>query len=100
MADGVDIPLDDMKEISDALATIMSEYEDAGARTSALRDAIGTPLDRRSLSNAAHDFESAWDDKRETQRRNLEKMKQHIDDAKDAWADLDAELAKSLEQTD
>ncbi|MFE6734120.1 hypothetical protein [Microbacterium sp. NPDC057650] len=89
-----------MSEISDALGQIMSEFADAGTRTAALRDAIGHPLDRTSLSSAAHDFESKWDDKRETQRRNLEKMKQHIDDSRNAWKDLDEELAKSLEQSE
>lgn len=97
MGDGVDIPLESMRQLSDALGDIISEFEDAGARTGELVDAIGSPQGDSKLSRAAQDFESEWDDKRETQRRNLEEMKKRIDDARDGWAEADLELARSLE---
>jgi hypothetical protein len=97
MPDGVDIPLGSMLELSNALRDIIAEFEDAGSRTGELVDAIDRPRGDRRLARAAEDFESEWDDKRETQRRNLEEMKKRIDDTRDGWLEADRELAKSLE---
>lgn len=97
MADGVEIPLESMRALSDALAVIISEFEDAGSRTGTLVNAIGSPVGDSRLARAAEDFESEWDDKRETQRRNLEEMKKRLDDAREGWVQADRELAQSLE---
>lgn len=95
--DGVKIPLESMAELSEALGLIIAEYGDASDRTSELEDAIARPQGDGSLRGAASDFESEWDDKRETQRRHLEEMKKRIDDSREAWADVDQELTKMLE---
>jgi hypothetical protein len=81
---------------------IIAEFDEAGAagRTGRLIDAIDEPLGDSRLARAAEEFESAWDDKRETLRRDLEEMKKRIDDARDGWLDADRELAKSLEPTE
>lgn len=100
MTDGVEIPLQSMLALSNALRDIIAEYEDAGARTGELTDAIGRPQGDSRLQRAAEDFESEWDDKRETQRRNLEEMKKRIDDARDGWQEVDLELAKSMENAE
>ncbi|MBO9627276.1 MAG: hypothetical protein J7484_13005 [Microbacterium sp.] len=99
MADGVDIPLRSMKELSNALGEILTEFgeQGAGARTGGLVEAIDHPLGDSRLARAADEFESAWDDKRETLRRDLEEMKKRLDDAGDGWRDADLELARSLE---
>lgn len=99
MADDVDIPLRSMKELSDRLGEILTEFGEtgAGARTGKLVEAIDHPLGDSRLARAADEFESAWDDKRETLRRDLEEMKKRIDDARDGWREADLELAKSLE---
>lgn len=98
--DGVDIPLESMAELSEALGAIIAEYKNASSRTSALSDAISRPQGRGSLQSAAEDFEAKWDDKRETQRRHLEEMKKRLDEARENWAEADAELAKSMESAD
>jgi hypothetical protein len=99
MADGVDIPLESMRALSEALGVIMGEFGDegAGARTSKLLEAIGEPMGDTRLARAADEFESAWDDKRETLRRELEEMKTRIDDAREGWREADLELARSME---
>ncbi len=97
MADGVEIPLDSMRALSDALRDIIAEFESAGERTGSLVPAIGSPQGDSRLARAAEDFESEWNDKRETQRRNLEEMKKRLDDAYDGWVEADLELAQSLE---
>lgn len=95
--DGVKIPLESMAELSEALGQIIAEYADAGSRTDVLEGAIGRPQGDGALRAAAADFESRWDDKRETQRRHLEEMKKRIDDTKQAWEDVDRELTKMME---
>ena len=97
MADEVDIPLESMQALSDALADIIAEFAAAGKRTSDLVGAIGEPQGSRALARAAEKFESDWDDKRETQRRNLVEMKKRIDDTREAWMELDSELARTVE---
>ncbi|REJ07204.1 hypothetical protein DY023_04195 [Microbacterium bovistercoris] len=99
MADGVEIPLESMQALSEALGDIMSEFDEkgAGARTGKLLDAIDRPLGDSRLARAADEFESAWDDKRETLRLDLEEMKKRIDDARDGWREADLELARSME---
>lgn len=100
MADGVEIPLDSMRALSDALRDIIAEFEDAGSHTGALVGAIGNPQGDSRLARAAEDFESEWDDKRETQRRNLEEMKKRLDDAHEGWVQADLELAQSMESAE
>ncbi|WP_143024977.1 hypothetical protein [Microbacterium sp. cf332] len=100
MADGVEIPLDSMQALSDALHEIMTEFDEAGSRTSDLVGAIGSPQGDSRLARAAEDFESEWDDKRETQRRNLEEMKKRLDDAREGWEQADLELAQSMESAE
>jgi len=97
MAHDVDIPLESMQSLSDSLARIIAEYEDAGSRTGRLVEAIGSPQGDRRLARAAEKFESDWDDKRETQRRNLEEMKKRLDETRQAWEELDLELQKAVE---
>ncbi|MFV0405561.1 MAG: hypothetical protein ACK5LN_01855 [Propioniciclava sp.] len=99
MPDGVNIPLESMSELSESLRIIIEEFDEAGAgsRTGSLVDAIGRPMGYARLQSAADAFESAWDDKRETLRRDLEEMKKRIDDAREGWHEADLELARSLE---
>lgn len=97
MAD-VLIPFDRMEELSNALGLIITEFEEASSRTGELENAIRTPLPGwTALKDRASDFESKWDDKRETLRGKLEEMKKRVDENRQAWADLDAELAKMQE---
>lgn len=97
MADGVEIPLDSMRALSDALRDIIAEFDTADTRSGALVAAIGSPQGDSRLSRAAEEFESEWNDKRETQRRNLEEMKKRLDDSHDGWVEADLELAQSME---
>ena len=92
------IPFERMEELSTALGLIITEFEEAGSRTGDLENAIRTPLPGWSgLKDRASDFESKWDDKRETLREKLEEMKKRVDENRKAWADLDAELAQKQE---
>lgn len=97
MGNDVDIPLESMQELSDALALVISEYKDAADRTDTLLDAIDEPLGDSRLRYAAEGFEEKWNDKRDTQRGNLEEMKKRLDESREAWEQLDRELAQAIE---
>lgn len=100
MTDGVEIPLDSMRALSDALRDIIAEFDSAENRTGALVAAIGSPQGDSRLARAAEEFESEWNDKRETQRRNLEEMKKRLDDSHEGWVQADLELAQSMEASE
>ena len=97
MADGVDIPLASMDELSEALKKIVVEFEDAAASGDTLVSAIGRPCGHSGLRDAADEFEGAWDDKRETLKGHLVKLQEKVEGVKKAWQDLDVELAKAHE---
>lgn len=98
MSDEVLIPLASMAELDRALKDIVIEFEDAGSRTDSLLDAIGRPFGRRGLREAADEFESAWDDKRETLKGHLVDLQEQVAAVKDSWEELDLELKSSLEK--
>ena len=98
MSDEVLIPLASMAELDQALRDIVIEFEDAGSRTDSLLDAIGRPLGRSGLRDAADEFESAWDDKRETLKGHLVDLQEQVAAVKDSWEELDLELKSSLEK--
>lgn len=96
----VDIPFETMQELADALKAIDEEFADAGARTRELVEAIDRPQGDSELQDAAEDFESRWDDKRETLRRKIEEFRKRVEDTKHAWEDLDVELAQMQESSE
>lgn len=97
MSGGVDIPLATMAELNSALKAIVLEFEDAGGHTDALLEAIGRPFSRRELGEQARDFESRWDDKRETLRGHLVSLQEQVEGVRDGWAQFDSDLAAELE---
>lgn len=100
MAGDVDIPFSSMQTLSNSLTRIIAEFDDADERTTELLDAIDRPQDRDELRDAAEDFESRWDDKRETLRRKLESLLERVDETKSAWEELDLELQQMQESSE
>ncbi|WP_374315701.1 hypothetical protein [Microbacterium sp.] len=97
MSDGVDIPLESMDQLNQALKAIVVEFDEAGSRTGSLLEAIGRPFGRGELRDEADDFEGRWDDKRETLRGHLVKLQEQVEGVRDGWADFDRELAAQME---
>lgn len=96
MAD-IEIPLSSMEELSRALTATITEFEDAAKNQNALESAIGIPCGKGELRAAANEFESAWNDKREKLKGDLETTKQKLEDVKSAWQNLDRELGRLFE---
>lgn len=98
--DDIDIPLHSMQELETALANIIAEFEGTGGRSESFESAIGSPLGRSDLRSEAQRFEEAWNDKRDTLRDHLTDLKTRTTDTKNAWQDLDRELAAASEVSD
>lgn len=96
MSDGVQIPYEVLNELNGSLKQIMVEFKDAGARSGALESAIGNPLGRSGLRDQADRFESAWDDKRETLRQDMEEVQKRVEEVGKAWVGWDEEASKQL----
>lgn len=98
--DDIDIPLHSMQELETALTNIIAEFEGTGGRSESLESAIGSPLGRSELRSEAQRFEEAWNDKRDTLRDHLADLKTRTTETKNAWQDLDRELATASEVSD
>lgn len=96
MSDGVQIPYEVLNELNGSLKQIMTEFANAKNGSNALEAAIGTPLGRGSLRDEADRFESAWDDKRETLRQDMEEVQKRVDEVGKAWVGWDEEAGKQL----
>lgn len=97
MSDGVDIPLESMSQLNQALKDIVVEFDEAGSHTRGLLEAIGRPFGRGELRDEADDFEGAWDDKRETLKGHLVKLQEQVEGVRKGWADFDRDLAAEME---
>lgn len=97
MEDGVDIPLESMSQLNQALKDIVVEFDEAGSSTRALLDAIGRPFGRGELREDADEFEGAWDDKRETLKGHLVKLQEQVEGVRTGWSDFDRDLAAQME---
>ncbi|QTV80216.1 hypothetical protein [Microbacterium sp. NIBRBAC000506063] len=98
--DDIDIPMATMADLEKAITDAIGEFESATGNSEALEAAIGSPLGRSELRSEAQRFEEAWDDKRETLRRNLEDLLERVSGTRQSWQDLDSELATAMEAED
>lgn len=97
MGDGVLIKYDELKSVDDALKAIISELKEASSRSNALEDAIGKPYGKSALKNAASEFESGWDDRRNALRDDIEKVQQHVAGVLEGFEQWDSDTANEME---
>lgn len=96
MAD-VYISLEELRDVSTQLGTIVTEFENADSRSDALETAIGTPYNDSRLRSEASEFEERWDDKRQDLKEALEAIQEHVDAVIDGVDEWDSETAIALE---
>lgn len=96
MAHDVYIPFEVLNELNGSLKQIIVEFDSARRSSEALESAIGNPLGRNSLRNEAERFESEWDDKRETLKKDLEEVQKAVEEKGKAWSDWDQEASRQL----
>ncbi|WP_127473387.1 flagellar protein FlgN [Microbacterium sulfonylureivorans] len=95
----VDIMLDlaRLRETKDGLAATVAEFESAAKTNDGLEQSIGKPDDRSELRDKASDFESAWNDKRDKLKENLENILEQLSGIVDGWEEWDRDTACSLD---
>lgn len=98
--DDIDVPMQSMRDLEQAIADTIAEFEAATSNSEALESAISNPLGRNDLRSEAQRFEEAWDDKRKTLQEHLAELFERVTGTREAWEDLDRELATAGEVTD
>ncbi|MCT9818889.1 hypothetical protein N3K63_01170 [Microbacterium sp. W1N] len=98
--DDIDIPMRSMSDLERAIKDTIAEFEAATGNSEALESAIGSPLGRGTLRAEAQRFEEAWDDKRKTLQEHLADLLERVSGTREAWQDLDRELATASEVQD
>lgn len=97
MADGIWVRYTELSEVNEQLRSIVQELNDAGSRTDAVQDAIGSPYGRTTLRSRVHDFEGRWDDKRKELSTDIDKVQKHVQGVLDGLRDWDAETASQMD---
>ena len=85
-----------LNELNGSLKQIIVELEEAENRADDLEDAIGDPVGRDDLREAAEEFEDGWDDRRKFLKEDIELVQQHVEEVGSKWAEWDTEASKSL----
>ncbi|WP_127820080.1 hypothetical protein [Microbacterium sp. CPCC 204701] len=98
--DDIDVPMRSMSDLERALKDTIAEFDAATRNSEALESAIGSPLGRTGLRSQAQRFEEAWNDKRQTLRDHLEELLERVSGTRQAWQDLDRELATAADVGD
>lgn len=97
MGDDVQIDYDDLKELRDYLKEIVEELDKASDRADELEDAIGDPMDKDDLREAAEEFEDGWDDRRAELKEDLEKIHEHVKAVIEGFEEWDRDTSDSME---
>jgi hypothetical protein len=85
--------LDAVRTLGDSLSVVAGEFEDAGARSDRIADAVGH--DR--LAGVVRDFASSWDDTRAKMTTNLRLLADSATQVAQAFTDVDADLAAGIQ---
>ncbi|MFE6735286.1 hypothetical protein [Microbacterium sp. NPDC057650] len=97
MADGIWVKYTELSHINDQLKSIVSELEEAGERTDAVEEAVGSPYGLTRLRDRVHDFEGRWNDKRKELMTDIDKVQQHVQGVLDGLEKWDDETASKME---
>lgn len=92
-----DIQLDmaDLTALADDLATVIDEFERAKANAGEAARATG----HKELRRKVEEFATAWDLRREVMLENIKVLQQTIAQIAETFSEVDAELAKALEES-
>ena len=98
MGDKIWLNMQDLDEVAAGLKTAIDEFKEAASSNDRAEEAVGRPDDRNELREKMHDFESAWNGKREGLTENLEGLLEHLQGIIKGWRDFDKNVRDSLEQ--
>lgn len=91
------LDLERLREARVGLRASIEAFDEAASSTDDIERAIGRPDDRGALRDKAHDFEGAWNDKRDALAENLQNIEEQLTSIIDGWAEWDAQTAADLQ---
>lgn len=93
MAD-LKLDLELLNQLKEDLEAVAKEFADADDFSDAVADATG----HDSLAHHVEEFAHKWNDKRKAMTQNVEALQQQIGAISDGFTQVDAGLAKALEE--
>jgi len=90
------LDLERLTTAQEGLRASIEAFTEASSFTDQLEQAIGRPDDRGALRDKTHDFEGAWNDKRDALAENLQNIADQLTSIIDGWTEWDCETAADL----
>ncbi|WP_168916493.1 flagellar protein FlgN [Microcella flavibacter] len=91
------LDLERLREARTGLRASIEAFSEAASFADGIERAIGRPDDRGALRDKAHDFEGAWNDKRDALAENLQNIEEQLTSIIDGWTEWDSQTAADLE---
>ncbi|WAB84258.1 hypothetical protein OVN20_01395 [Microcella daejeonensis] len=91
------LDLERLREARTGLRASIEAFSEASSFTDGIERSIGRPDDRGALRDKAHDFEGAWNDKRDALAENLQSIEDQLSSIIDGWTEWDSQTAADLE---
>lgn len=91
---GVKISYQELGALGTQLGAIIDEFDHAGARRQDLEDAVARPYGNGQLKDAAHEFESRWDDRRQRLTESCRTVAEHLAAVIEGFQSFDEDAAK------
>ena len=89
----VDLDFDDLTRMTSDLGTFVTEFEQIEDATDDVRESVGRPHGRTSLSARVGDIESGWNGNREVILDGLKNIHDHLKGIVDGFSETDVKLA-------
>lgn len=86
-----------LETVTNQLEAIVTELREAGDRSGAIRDTIGSPWGRSELTDKASESESRWNTKRGNLADDLDAIREHAQGIYDGFLEYDQEAATMFE---
>lgn len=99
MAPGVKVKYTELQTLHSELESVITEFDDAGARRRELQNAVARPYGFGDLHDVAGDFEGRWNDRRNRLKDNCQSLADHIKDVVEGFQQGDAEMAAQFDET-
>ena len=99
MGDKVWLNMQELDEVNAGLVAAISEFEQVADSNDDAEEAVGKPDERPDLKDKMHDFEGAWNDKREKLKEGLAELQEHLQGIIDGWREFDAEAQRALSES-
>lgn len=92
--------MQDLEVVDNGLRIAITDFAEVADRNKDVADEVGTPYNRRDLTDKVRDFEKDWNDNRVELSDALGELREHLHGIIEAYYDYEANLASQLETTE